>query len=173
MANSICQRDLRALQALAFKRLNLSRLLSRTGTSQTAFHLHILAIERPHAIAYNRLMCTYAGNPAGIECQHRSGASRWAFVLPDVDSERTGTWRVQYFDLDGFQSHHCEPTMPDAVNCMISDGFINPSPGALDQISATPRWKRGVEVASLVFKLNTRAISYAEFSELIAALGTA
>lgn len=169
MGTTITPSDLVALQNLTFQRPSLSRLLSRTGSSQSRFHLHLLALEAPSAIAYDRLLSNYC-DPTGIECRHRSGCERWAFVITDVSSQTPSTWRVQYFDRDGFQSHHCEPTMLDAVNCMISDGFINPTPGVLDQISQTPRWKRGVEVAALMFQLNTRAITYVQFTELVAAL---
>lgn len=163
-------KDPSQLASLAFKRPALVRLLAEAERYEPRFHNHLLFLEAPRSTNYDRVMTEHAGDPSGVEYRNRSGFDQWAFVLPDVSSRDQKGWRVQFFDRDGFQSHHCEPELHLAVDVMVSRGFLIPARGVLDELSTTPRWKRGVEVSALMFKLNSKAISYLEFVERVSAL---
>lgn len=170
MDHRFTAQDLALLQSLTYKRPALVRLLNERCSLDDHFDCYILGLEAPLSIAFDRVMTQFAGDPSAVEFQHKSRDDRWAFVLPDVNAETEGGWRVQYFNLDGFTSHHCEDTKLKAIDSMVSDGFIVPAQGTLDRLCPTPRWKRGVEVAGLIFKLNSRSITYAQFVELVSAL---
>ncbi|WP_241023823.1 hypothetical protein [Burkholderia sp. Ac-20365] len=104
-------------------------------------------IAAPVQIAYQRLMSTYAGSPVGIEC--RLGDRRqWCFIVEEMSSAED-KWRIQFFDEDGFVGHGCEKTLEKAVERIVQEGYRTIDPGALDRIASTPRWARGVKVATI------------------------
>ncbi|BCZ84692.1 hypothetical protein PTKU64_83670 [Paraburkholderia terrae] len=88
---------------------------------------------RPLQIAYQRLMYSYDGHPAGMECRMKERES-WAFALPDASAK---SWRVQQFDQDGFIGHMCFDSLPEAVEDMLRMGYVVTDPGALDRIGST------------------------------------
>ncbi|BCZ85457.1 hypothetical protein PTKU64_91320 (plasmid) [Paraburkholderia terrae] len=90
---------------------------------------------RPLQIAYQRLMCSYGGHPAGIECRMKKRES-WAFALPDAAGAKS--WRVQQFDQDGFIGHQCFDSLSEAVEEMLRMGYLVTDPGALDRIGCAP-----------------------------------
>lgn len=153
-----------ALRRLPYKTPSLVSLLEdqalRVGDD---FFQHLLDLATPGALAYSRIMATHDGNPQGIEYKH-SERDAWAFVLPDV-SEGNDAYRVQYFDADGFASHHPTKTMEAAVIDMVMAGFVVETSGALDQMATTPRWKRGITVAGWIQELNAGEITHREFLE--------
>lgn len=96
---------------------------------------------RPTQIAYVRIMSQYQGDPSGIEVRHHSGAERWAFVLPDASQ---GGMRIQLFDKFGFTGHQNYPSLTDAVEEMVRQGYRTPDVGALDLASQTALWAEGM-----------------------------
>ena len=109
--------------------------------SQPGFFAHLRSISRSRQIAYQCLMAKYDGSPLGVECRNTSRDS-WGVVLANVYGDLP--WRIQYFDLDGFSSHHTFATLEEAVEDMLSDGYRIEDVGALDRVSASPRWALGV-----------------------------
>jgi len=161
--------QLERLKALPYKPAHLVHLLSEKSDLSDPFTRYVLALEERRSLAYNDMMVTFDGDPTGIEFQHRTQDNRWAFTLPDASVQ--GSWRIQYFDWDSFVSHHCERTFLACIDSMAQEGFVVADPGALDRLSVTPRWKRGVEVSSLIQRLNAREITHERFSQLQAELG--
>lgn len=136
-------------------------------TLQPGFDRYLRKLARPSQIAYSQVMQRYEGDPSWVE--HRSKArDAWAFVLPDVSAGKG--WRIQYFDLDSFTSHACFTTLEDAVEAMIREGYVVEDKGALDRLSQTARWQRGVVVNDLIRRVNMGEISWTdanrEFAEL-------
>jgi hypothetical protein len=117
--------------------------------------------------AYRRLMTAHAGEPLGIECQSTSRQA-WAFVAPEPGQR--GQFRIQYFDEDGFSSHEVHRELAGAVEAMLREGYRNVDAGALDRIAATPRWARGVKVATLRQKCQEGLITFPEMHDALKAL---
>ncbi|MEM5440084.1 hypothetical protein [Paraburkholderia diazotrophica] len=99
---------------------------------------------RPLQIAYQRLMSSYDGHPAGIECR-MNGRESWAFALPDASGAKE--WRVQQFDQDGFIGHMCFDSLPEAVAASVQPlagrGVfdVRPSCKSISKASSpTSRW---------------------------------
>jgi hypothetical protein len=116
---------------------------------------------------YRRLMTAYSGEPVGIECRTDS-RNAWAFVAQEPCE--SGRFRIQYFDEDGFSNHLVYNDLPEAVETMLSEGFRNVDAGALDRVAATPRWARGVKVATLRQKYQEGLMTYPEMLDALEAL---
>lgn len=159
--------DLALMKGLRFKRPYVERLLAKATDLSNGFHRHLLSISMPAAVRFDEIMVKYDGSPMGVEfrSKHRDA---WAFVLPDASEQ--GKFRIQYFDRNGFASHHSDESVEACVNQMVADGYTVEDAGALDGLVDTAEWKRGVEVAALMQRLNSKQISYREFSELVCAL---
>jgi hypothetical protein len=122
---------------------------------------------RPLQIAYQRLMSSYDGDPAGIECRLKERES-WAFALPEASGAKP--WRVQQFDQDGFIGHQCFDSLNEAVEEMLRMGYLVTDPGALDRIGSTARWARGIRRAAIMQKHQEGLIKYCQMVEEISAL---
>lgn len=122
---------------------------------------------RPLQIAYQRLMSSYDGHPAGIECRLK-GRESWAFALPDASGAKS--WRVQQFDQDGFIGHLCFDSLNEAVEDMLRMGYLVTDPGALDRVGSTARWARGIRRAAIMQKHQEGLIKYRQMVEEISAL---
>jgi hypothetical protein len=155
--------ELSELEGLVYRRPHLERLLEMRADLSDGFHRYLLRNAAPDAIAYNRIMCRFDGDPSGVEFKSSSRAA-WAFVLPDASE--IGKQRVQYFDGDGFFSHSPYATVDECVDAMVSEGYVLEDVGALDTMSQSDRWSRGVEVARLMQLLNSKQITFREFCEL-------
>lgn len=114
---------------------------------------------RPVQIAYQRIMSAFAGQPIGVELKHRSREA-WAFVLPDAAGDKA--WRIQYFDLDGFQTHTPRDDLADAIEDIIVNGYRMLDVGALDREVGTERWIRGTHRLALMQKYHDGEITFAE-----------
>jgi hypothetical protein len=127
------------------------------------FARHLREIARPIQIAYSKLMRFANGNPIGIEC--KSGDSnRWGFILPEVSSNEY-SFRVQYFDEQGFSGHMCYQSLEKATNALISDGYRVVDSGALDRLASTETWSQGLKRNEVRTRFNRGLISYAEMIE--------
>lgn len=159
--------DLAALQGLQYKTRAIARLLSEKWDLSKEFNRYLLRLQAPAAMAFNQMMSAYGGNPSGVEfrCKDRQA---WAFVLPDASEQ--GRQRIQYFDGSGFVSHHPYDSVVECVESMVREGYVVEDCGALDRLTDTDEWRRGVEVAGLIHKLNGGQITHAEFAELVSAL---
>jgi hypothetical protein len=137
------------------------------GVGDTSSNRYFLRLALPKQLAYQNLMAAYGGNPVCIECR-APRRQAWAFVLPEVrDPSRT---RLQYFDQDGFSGDSAYDTLKDAVDTMIGEGFRIIDVGALDRIAATPRWARGVKVATLRQACQQGRMTTREFADAVKAL---
>ena len=154
--------ELAELEHLAYRRPHLDRLLEMRADLQDGFHRYLLRNAAPSAIAYDRIMSRFGGDPSGVEFKSTS-RDAWAFVLPDASEP--GKHRVQYFDQDSFFSHQPYSSVADCVDAMVSEGYVTADVGALDKLSETERWHRGVEVTRLMQLLNSKQITFAEFCD--------
>lgn len=137
------------------------------GSRREDFFKHLLGIARPVQIAYTKIMRQHDGNPSWVEYRSTT-RDAWAFVLPDVSAGKG--WRIQYFDLDSFQSHACFASLEEAVQSMIREGFVVEDKGTLDRLSVTPRWQRGVAVSQIINLVNRQEISWEEANRRFAEL---
>ncbi|MDQ7979913.1 hypothetical protein QYH69_21980 [Paraburkholderia sp. SARCC-3016] len=122
---------------------------------------------RPLQIAYQRLMSSVDGHPAGIECRMNERES-WAFALPDASGAKE--WRVQQFDQDGFIGHMCFDSLPEAVEDMLRMGYVVTDPGALDRVGSTAGWTQGIRRAAIMQKHQEGLITYRQMVDEIDAL---
>ncbi len=116
------------------------------------FAKHLRDLARPAQIAYARIMSKHNADPSGVEFHDHDGKERWAFVLPDVSG--TGA-RIQFFDPRGFSGHECYPTLTEAVQEMVRQGYRTEDPGVLDKISTTPAWIEGMAWMDRVFRASS------------------
>jgi hypothetical protein len=128
-----------------------------TANIDAAFAKHLREMARPSQIAFARIMRATSGHPVGVELRHHS-RDAWAFALPNVSGKES--WRVQYFDQDSFSGHGCYKTLTEAVESMMDDGYRTEDAGALDRMSATPRWARGLQALDVVQRLSSRKIDF-------------
>lgn len=143
------------------------RAKERSEDIPPAFARHLRDLARSEQIAYVRLMREFDGNPVGVECRHKEREA-WAFVLPNVSSEEA--WRVQYLDIDGFSRHACFNTLLEAVQTMVSEGYATVDKGALDHLSVTDRWNKGVRRSAIHQKACSGDISWEEAFRQMAAV---
>jgi hypothetical protein len=131
------------------------------------FEKYMRSLNRPKQIAYALLMSKYAGNPLGIELRSKS-RDAWAFVLPNVHGDHS--FRIQYFDCDGFSGHSCYATIEDAVENMVSEGYQVEDAGALDRLSSTEQWRVGLLRATIRQKQQHGLITWQEMMDQFAAV---
>lgn len=91
--------------------------------------------------AYCHIMARHDGDPSGIEFRHVSFL-RWAIVLPDASEP--GRTRIQYFTPSGFDRHRSFSTLEEAVEEMVSEGFVVEQPRMLDSLAASWRARQRV-----------------------------
>lgn len=146
--------------ALAFKLPFLQRLLNDGMNPLDGFDMHLLSITLPTARAYSVAMERFNGNLLGVEFKSKA-RDAYACVLPELSE---GGFRILYFTQDGFSGHHCEPTQTKAEVCMITEGYVIPTPGVMDVLSTTPEWERGLAYAELISMLNRKQIDFEELA---------
>lgn len=132
------------------------------------FAKHLRDIARPHQIAFQQVMASCGGNPAGVECKHVSGKG-WAFILPDAHGQ--SSWRIQHFDADGFIGHTGHKSLVEATEAMIAEGYRVIDPGALDRSAATLRWAIGVKREELRLLFNQGKIEWKEMLDRMQQVG--
>jgi hypothetical protein len=155
------------LSATRFRCASWVRVCTASRRVPADFARHLRDSARPLQIAYQRLMSTFDGHPAGVECRMTDRDS-WAFALPDASGSKA--WRLQQFDLDGFIGHLCFDSLNEAIEDMLRMGYRLPEPGALDRIGSTARWARGVRRAGIMQKHQEGLISYREMIDEISTL---
>lgn len=164
------ERDLKVLRALPYQTPPLRQFFAEGVDLDDPFEQHLLDLAVPPALAYNRIMVAYNGNPSGVEFKHHERDS-WAFVLPDA--AESGHSRIQYFDRNGFISHRSIDTLEMAVVDMVVERYTVDAPGTLDRLAATTQWRRGMAVAYLIQELGAGLITHQEFIRRQALLGPA
>lgn len=123
----------------------------------------------PGAVTFDAIMRKFNGDPSGME--FKAGTrDAWAFILPDASEP--GRVRVQYFDRSSFFSHHPYDSVAECLDNMVSEGYTLEDAGALDRLSDTDQWRRGVEVSGLIQKLNAKEITHEEFNRRVGALSS-
>ena len=113
------------------------------------FGRYLRELVRPVQIAYVQMMEAHQGNPTGVEYRHHKDDERWAFVLEDASE---AGFRIQFFDTFGVSGHQHYATLDEAVQEMLSQGFMIEDQGALDRMSQTPRWAEGISWLDLIAK---------------------
>lgn len=68
-------------------------------------------------------------------------SDRHALIVPDASEP--GRWRFSRFDSGGFAGHRTYDTKHEAAAGAADDGFHEPAPGALDELSSKPEWADG------------------------------
>lgn len=150
-------------RALTYPMPYLAERLVEGMNPADPFHMHLLEISIQESRDYNRIMLAHAGDFAGLEFKNRSPGrtEKYAFALPDAS--RPGQWRVSYFDTNGFSHHESFSTQEKAQQGLIVEGFVIEAEGELDRLSQTQEWAIGTATSDLVYQLNTRKITHAEF----------
>lgn len=162
--------EMEELRGLTFKRPGIARLLERGANLECEFDRYLLRLAAPKAFTYDAIMRKFNGDPSGVEFK-ADNRDAWAFVLPDASEP--GRMRVQYFDRSSFFSHHPYDTLSECVDNMVAEGYTVEDAGALERLSDTDEWRRGVEVAGLIQKLNAKEITHEEFNRRVIALSPA
>jgi len=162
--------DMEALRGLTFKRPSIARLLERGTSLECEFDRYLLSQAAPRAFTYDAIMRKFNGDPSGVEFKDGK-RDAWAFILPDASEQ--GRMRVQYFDRSSFFSHHPYDTVAECMDALVAEGYTLEDAGALDRLSDTDEWRRGVEVSGLIQKLNAKEITHEEFNRRVIALSPA
>jgi len=133
-------------------------------TSEFARHLREIA--RPAQIAFTKVMRFCQGNPVGIELKNPT-ADRWQVVLPEpVQEGGQPMWRVLSFDQHGFSGHDLHKSAILATEDAIQSGFTEPDHGALDRVTATSTWQRGMAMQELRDRHCRGELTYAAMIDL-------
>ena len=105
-------------------------------------------------------MVEHLGDCTGVEYK-QPDCEKYAFVLPDAS--RPGKWRVSFFDKNGFSYHEVADTTAAAAEDMVRLGFTQKAAGSLDKLATTRQWALGTDMADLLFRLNAKQMSWAEY----------
>lgn len=95
------------------------------------------------------------------------------FVLISEDASEPGRVRATYFQPNGFQGHITRDTLKVLIDEVVWDGYIELCSGALDRLSQSPEWAKGMEQLSAITDLNDDKVSYPEFLERMAVIDKA
>lgn len=136
------------------------------GGPEDDFSRMVFDSAREHQEHYSKIMVAHDGQPDGMEFQNGDGV-RYAVIVPEMSDPERGSYRLQYFDKDGFSSHETVKDIEAAVELMVESGFVNQVQGALEQMAVTPEWNRGIELTGLIARLNGREITHAEYAMLV------
>jgi len=163
LRKSFGDEELRLLQSLQYKTQFAVKQLARATVNTGSLDSFLMNIALNESTRLNEVMVKHDGDPSGIEFRnHRRDA--WAVVLKDASVQ--GRWRVQYMDRDGMISHFGALDLQSAVEEMLSEGYVIDDQGAVDALCQTERWKRGIEIASLMQQLNSGQITHDEYTKM-------
>jgi hypothetical protein len=125
------------------------------------------AMVRKTQILFCKVMTQFNGNPVGVEFRRKSTDS-WGFIVENMDGG--GVWRIQYFDRDGFIGHGYRDSVACCMEELITDGYRRLDENALDKISQTSRWQKGLVRSAIKQKLDVGLISFMEMCTQLKAL---
>lgn len=77
------------------------------------------------------------GNLSGLELKKENSSQ---YILFLADASCVGKVRVQYFDAVGFYGHSSRNDYQTLLKEMVQDGFTEIATGALDELSAQPKF---------------------------------
>ncbi|MBK7024498.1 MAG: zeta toxin family protein [Sulfuritalea sp.] len=80
---------------------------------------------------------------------------------------RCGKWRIQRFDAGGFSGHMVYDGQAQATEAAIGEGFKIRDDEAIDRLSSTPEWDRGMFLANQMQQLNSKQITFDELSRRV------
>ena len=103
--------------------------------------------------AFNRIMRSCGGNILGVELKDKT-EDRWLIILPDASEP--GRFRCQYFDRHGFLCHSTRDTEHDVLRLAIEESFQVIDTGAMDRLSQTDEWRRGMDALFRIVADNQR-----------------
>lgn len=103
------------------------------------------------------LLCQFVIHGLGLTMKHRS-RDAWGIVIPDATQQ--GRFRWQAFQRDGFTGHCTHGTPELCIGDMLDDGYVLVDMGALDRLSATAEWQRGMEVVAVIQACNAGQMSF-------------
>lgn len=140
--------------------------VNASGWESDLVKIYEEAVEKSQAknVVYQRILAMTDGNPLGVELV-RENLSQYVAIVPDA--HHPGKFRCQYFDARGFSSHHTTETAIEALETAIDEGFCVEDTGAMDRLSQTADWKKGIRVASLIMACNSGQITWAAAMDAI------
>lgn len=103
------------------------------------------------------LLDLFAIHGIGLTLKHHRLES-WGIVLPDAS--QPGRFRWQAFQRDGFTGHCTHNTPELCIGDMLDDGYTVLDMGALDRLSATVEWARGMEIVGVIQACNAGMLSF-------------
>lgn len=80
------------------------------------------------------------GELIGLELKHREHDA-WAAILCEMSAPQIGSHRAQYYDANGLGRHRVGSTVDTVLEFLIAEGFTQPDPGRLRQLTATRQWQ--------------------------------
>ncbi len=109
------------------------------SSARSSFIAHLFEAADRVEKDYCHIMARHDGDPRGIEFRHVAFL-RWAIVLPDASEP--GRTRIQYFTPSGFDRHRSFATLEEAVEEMVSEGYVVEQPRMLDSLAVSWRAKQ-------------------------------
>ncbi|WP_047229972.1 hypothetical protein [Pseudomonas brassicacearum] len=103
------------------------------------------------------LLCQFFIHGIGLTLKHRSREA-WGVLVPDASEQ--GRFRWQAFQSDGFTGHCTHDTPELCIGDMLDDGYALLDMGALDRVSGTAEWKRGMEIVAVIQACNAGQLSF-------------
>ena len=110
----------------------LQRQYPGAGEAMPPFVARLISAARHVEEVYDEIMCRHGGNPSGIEFRHVA-LPRWAVVLPDAS--KLGRTRIQFFTSSGMDTHRSFVSLEEAVENMVSEGYVVEQPRVLDSLA--------------------------------------
>ncbi|QCT95436.1 hypothetical protein FEV13_00360 (plasmid) [Stutzerimonas degradans] len=123
-------------------------------------------IERKIA-SLESLLDLYAQHGLGLTLKHCRSDS-WGIL--SEDPSEPGRYRWTLFGKDGFSGHCTQDTAELCVGDMLDDGFTILDMGALERLSGTVEWQRGMEVCAVIQACNAGLIDWQEANNRYAAI---
>ncbi|WP_173425591.1 hypothetical protein [Stutzerimonas stutzeri] len=113
-------------------------------------------------LSLESLLGLYAVHGLGLTLKHCRTDS-WGIL--SEDSSEPGRYRWTMFGKDGFTGHCTQDTAELCIGDMLDDGFMIPDMGALERLSCTTEWQRGMEVCAVIQACNAGRLSWQEAND--------
>lgn len=110
-------------------------------------------------ISLESLLQLYAQQGLGFTLKHCRSES-WGVL--SKDATEPGRFRWTLFNKGGFTGHSTQDTAELCIGDMLDDGFTIPDMGALERLSGTTEWQRGMEVCAVIQACNAGLLSWQE-----------
>ena len=115
--------------------------------------------------AWHSILHHYQGNLIGAELGDAK-LSRFAAILEDPSEP--GRFRAQQFDANGFSGHMTRDTPLEVLDELVKDGYLEPAPGMMAQLSQTREWALGSLMTNLIAQVNAGLLGYSDLQDKMA-----